>query len=61
MLPLGGIRQNKIIVYSSGFRNILLIHDSLTITSADSIVQIIKQDAERWFNTIKQKRQILQK
>jgi len=37
------------------YTNDLLIEKLDTITSVDSIVQTIKQDAERWFNDIKQK------
>ena len=33
----------------------LLIEDLETVTTADSIVQKVKEDAQKWFNTVKQK------
>jgi nucleotide-binding universal stress UspA family protein len=33
----------------------LLIEDIESVTTADSILQKVKEDAQEWFNTIKQK------
>ena len=33
----------------------LLIEDLETVTTGDSILQKVKEDAQKWFNTIKQK------